>query len=556
VESEAGNSTLVRRKFEIAHHPIRNAEGAVAGVTIIGWDVTERKQAEAALRKHSEQLNNLMNTMDSSVFALDRHYRYTSFNRAHEAAMQELYGSSIVMGGAFLKEISVAGDRKAAAKIVKRALAGEIVRVVQEIGEARRDRRLYEVTLFPIRDAQDAVTGAMVLARDVTEQVHAEKALRVSEEKHRLLLESAPWAIGYYDMKGKLVVCNTLAARNLGGVPGDFEGKMVEELFGPPWPRVVRERMRAAAGQEEMQSYEDQMTLVTGTRWYATTYSRVRNTEGRIVGVQIVSADITEQKETEKSLREQQNVLTHLSRVASLGELTSNIAHELNQPLGASLLYAETCLEMLKGHEAGHPAPVRKAMESLVRELDRAQRIIDRIRNFGRKRNIARASVDIGQTMHDAVMLLSHELQVAEVTVRFALPAKPLVVHADQVLLQQVLVNLIMNAMDAMGGNDRPRRLTLGARQVDEGTCEAMVADTGAGLAPTIAGHVFEAFHTTKATGLGLGLSIVKSIVVQHGGRIWHEPATEGGTVFRFTIPTHDKEAHHGARASERIHRG
>jgi C4-dicarboxylate-specific signal transduction histidine kinase len=174
----------------------------------------------------------------------------------------------------------------------------------------------------------------------------------------------------------------------------------------------------------------------------------------------------------------------------------------------------------------------------LITQVERARSIVEHFRRFLRRHPIASSTVDVNRLLKETIHLLAHELGQAGVEVRYELTPQPPHVVADPVMIEQVAVNLVMNALEAMSSTTgRPRHLTLGTTINEEGACTVTVRDSGPGLLPLVRKRLFDAFVTTKPRGLGLGLSISRSIIEQHGGKIWHEAAEDGGAVFRFMLP-------------------
>ncbi len=252
--------------------------------------------------------------------------------------------------------------------------------------------------------------------------------------------------------------------------------------------------------------------------------------------------DISDRRRSEERMRLRLNELAHASRLLELGEMTSGIAHEINQPLTAIVSFAEAGLRMLEPG-AGEPALVREALGQIIAQGQRAAEIIQRLRQFTRKGAIERRPLDLNQTLRDVLALLGHELRRGEVQVGLEL-AEPLPpVAADRIQIEQVLVNLVRNASEAVAA--RPlgeRRVGLATAARGE-TVEVAVSDSGKGLPEGAAGRLFQPFFTTKADGLGVGLAISRSIIESHGGRLWAEPAGGGGACFRFTLPLAAEDA-------------
>jgi C4-dicarboxylate-specific signal transduction histidine kinase len=257
-----------------------------------------------------------------------------------------------------------------------------------------------------------------------------------------------------------------------------------------------------------------------------------------------VIVDITERKRAEEelhrreaSLREAQTELAHVSRVTTMGALAASIAHEVNQPLAGIVTNANASLRWLAA-DSPNLAEAREAIRRIVRDGNRAGEVVSRMRALFKKAVTAKERLDINEAIEEVVILTQSEARRNEVTLRMELAANLPPVMGDRVQLQQVVMNLILNAIEAMSTvEDRERVVVIGTQR-GEGGDEVRVAvrDSGIGLDPVRAERIFEAFHTTKPGGLGMGLSISRSIVENHGGRLWAVPNDGPGATFRFTL--------------------
>jgi signal transduction histidine kinase len=245
--------------------------------------------------------------------------------------------------------------------------------------------------------------------------------------------------------------------------------------------------------------------------------------------------DVTERKLAEESLRKAQANLAHITRLTTVGELTASIAHEVNQPLAAVVTNANACLRWLE-HKPPNYDEVHDAIRRIIRDGNRGGEVIARIRGLLKKEQAPKALLNINDVVQETIALARINLQGTALRTEMAreLPQ----VKADRVQLQQVLLNLTMNAMDAMRAvTDRPHLLHIRTEHHDEHSILVAVQDSGVGLNPEQMENLFEAFHTTKPEGLGMGLSICRSIVESHGGRLWAESDAGIGTTFQFTLP-------------------
>jgi C4-dicarboxylate-specific signal transduction histidine kinase len=256
-----------------------------------------------------------------------------------------------------------------------------------------------------------------------------------------------------------------------------------------------------------------------------------------------VLMDITAAKQSEEALQELQASLAHVTRVTALGELTASIAHEVNQPLAAIVTYGDAGLRWLD-REVPQLDEVRSAIERMIDGAKLAGEVIARLRALSRKTTPEMVRLEINDVIHEILSLIRREISNHQVSVRLDLAASLPPVFGDRVQLQQVILNVLVNGIQAMAVvRDRPRELLIRSRANNAEQILVEVGDSGTGIDPAHAGQLFNAFFTTKAGGMGMGLSICRSIIEAHGGRIWASPNAGPGTILHFTLPAHRAEA-------------
>jgi C4-dicarboxylate-specific signal transduction histidine kinase len=261
--------------------------------------------------------------------------------------------------------------------------------------------------------------------------------------------------------------------------------------------------------------------------------SPLETEEGMLVSAAV--RDVTERKQAEEALRQAQSDLAHVNRVTTMGELTASLAHELNQPIAAAITDANTCLRWLT---RGQPdlEEARNAATRIVKDATRAGEIISRIRQVFKKSPAQRELVDVNEVIREMIVLLLSEATRYSVSVRTELANLPHIM-GDRVQLQQVLMNLMTNSIDAMKDVDGARELIISSQQAEDGQLMISVSDTGVGLPPQQANQIFNAFFSTKPQGTGMGLRISRSIIESHGGRLWAGDNSPRGASFHLTLP-------------------
>jgi len=248
--------------------------------------------------------------------------------------------------------------------------------------------------------------------------------------------------------------------------------------------------------------------------------------------------EMRERQRAEEALQKSQAELAHVTRVMTLGELMASLAHEVNQPLAAVVTNAQACLRWL-ALEPPRPDEARAAVERIVRDSNRASEVIQRIRALVKKSEPQMAALDINDVIREAISLEQREMLSRQVSLRTELASALPPVLGDRVQLQQVVINLVMNALEAMAPvSDRPRDMLIRSQRDASNEVIVAVTDSGMGIDSENAERLFNAFFTTKPTGMGMGLSICRSIIAAHGGRLWASPNADHGSTFQFTLPS------------------
>ena len=381
--------------------------------------------------------------------------------------------------------------------------------------------------------SQNPALRRMGVVLDITER-------KRGDERFRLVVEAMPIAIVMVNSQGRIQLINALAEK--------LFGYSREELIGQPAEILVPERFRAAdpthrgaffgipqaramgAGRDLFARRKDGSEFLVEIG-----LNPIRTTEGTLVLTAIV--DITERKRIELELQENREELAHLTRVSTVAELTTSVAHELNQPLGAILSNAEAA-EMFLAADPPELDEVRNILSDIRKDDQRASEVIRRMRSLLRKQELAPKSIDINEAMEDVLKLLHFDASARKVSLKFEKTANLPLISYDPVHLQQVVLNLVLNAMEAMVLLPREQRqIVVHTGLGDNGTVKIAVADSGPGIPADRLPKLFEPFFTTKKDGMGMGLSIARTIVEAHHGRIWAESNSGAGATFYFTVP-------------------
>jgi PAS domain S-box-containing protein len=358
------------------------------------------------------------------------------------------------------------------------------------------------------------------------------------EAKIRRLVDANIIGIFFWDLEGPILGANDAFLRIVGYDREDLVAGRLRwtDLTPPEWlDRHERSWTPGLKMTGSLQPYEKEYFRKDGSRVPvlvgSTSFDEARNQ-----GVAFV-LDLTERKRTEEALRVVQRELAHANRVATMGQLTASIAHEVKQPITATIGNAEAALRWLS-HRPPDLDEVRDAVARIVKEGHRASEVIGRIRALVEKAPPLTDRLDINEAIREVIELTRGETVKNDVSVRTDLTDGLALIHGDRVQLQQVLLNLIINAVEAMAEvSEGARELLIKTGEVEAGYVLVAVRDSGPGLDPKRVDRLFETFYTTKATGMGVGLAICRSIIEAHGGRLWACPNEPRGAVFQFTLP-------------------
>jgi two-component system, LuxR family, sensor kinase FixL len=341
------------------------------------------------------------------------------------------------------------------------------------------------------------------------------------------------------NMSDIITYWNRGAEERYGWTRGEAVGKVTHQLlqtiFPAPLKEINAELLRTDRWEGELVHTKRDGTKVTvGSRW-----SLQRDDHGRPAAILETNNDITERKQAEEALRTAQAELAHVARVMTMGELAASIAHEVNQPLSGMVLNANASLRWLAG-ATPNLDEAREALSRIIRDGKRASDVIAKTRALLRKTDMEKERLDMNDAIREVVALAQGEVRRTGVALRAELEGDLPRVLGDRVQLQQVILNLVMNGIEAMSAvTDRSRDLLIRSRQHESDKVLVAVRDSGIGLDPESMERIFDAFYTTKSEGLGMGLAISRSIVENHGGRLWAVPNDGPGATFQFTLVKH-----------------
>src|SRR2546426_405136 len=365
-------------------------------------------------------------------------------------------------------------------------------------------------------------------------------ARKDAEEKQRAhlneLFEQTPEAIMLIDLRDRVLRVNKTFLQLFGYAGEEIANSLSIDLIVPAHLKTdaLMARERLAAGHDV--SMETIRKRKDGTYLEVSEVSFPVVAGGVCIAYYLIFRDITESKRASEELQKARAGLAHLSRITTMGELAASIAHEINQPIGAVVTNGNAAMRFL-GQRPANLAEAQNALECIVRDGNRAADVIGRIRSLFNKNPTPMVRLDINEIIYDVLALANQEISRSGAVVATELTSPLPSTLGDPVQLQQVMLNLIMNSLDAMSSiADRPRRLRIKSSRNPDCVL-VQVEDSGQGWEPQHANRIFDAFFTTKEDGIGMGLTISRSIIEAHGGRLWAERSLPHGAILSFTLP-------------------
>jgi PAS domain S-box-containing protein len=526
--------------------PLRDRSGHILGWYGNDIDIEDRKRAEEALRQSERNLAEAQRLTHTGSWAWrlagreavhlsEEWYRIYGFDPeagmpAWEQRLQRIHPEDRTKWkGAIDRAIAEKSDYEVEVRVL---LPGGTVKYIHTVGHP---------VLNPSGDLMEFVGSAT----DITERKQAEEALRRSEAylaEAQKLARTGSWAWNVAIRQS--VYWSQENYRLFGfdpeeGIPSDEA--FYQRIHPEDRERVRREVFLERPGEGSHFDVDFRIVLPGGAiKYVRSTGHPVYSMSGDVLEYVGTSIDVTERKQSEEErerLRQAQEDLAHVNRVTTMGELTASLAHEVNQPIAAAVTNANTCKRWLDANPP-NVEEAREAASRIVKDGTRAAEIISRVRRLFTKNTPQRAFLDVNEVIREIIVLLQTEAMRYSISVRTELAADLPRVMSDRVQLQQVLMNLIMNSIDAMKDAEGARELSIKSQKAEKEQLMVTVSDTGVGLPPQQVGQIFNAFFTTKPQGTGMGLRISRSIIESHGGHLRAAGNSPRGASFSFTLPT------------------
>jgi PAS domain S-box-containing protein len=396
------------------------------------------------------------------------------------------------------------------------------------------DVRLY---VSPLIDADGKQSGWMASMIDITEPVRARAELLASHERFVTVLDGLDAAVYVADAQSdEILFANKAFGATIGADAVGRNSREVAACCHPDPELTLRDPRGLTPADLPCELFDGELRNALSGRWYHLRDRAIKWVDGRVVRM-VIATDVTQSKQIEDENLRQQTRLEQTSRLIAMGEMASTLAHELNQPLAAVSNYAMGCVSRLE--RGGYrQEDLLAAMRKAAFQAERAGKIVRRMREFVRKSEPQCALAALADIVDDAIGFADIEARKAGIAIDVAIPRDLPPVNVDRIMIEQVVLNLVKNGIEAMAQTPRQRRrLAVAAGCNDEGQVEVEVRDNGHGIGSGEAEKLFTPFFTTKPQGMGMGLNICRTIVEFHNGHLWVEPNPEGGTIFRFALP-------------------
>jgi PAS domain S-box-containing protein len=528
----------VYRWFQCRIVPVRDTEGKITRWYGLLTDIDDRKRAEEKARESEHESRLIVDSIPGLIAVLDAS---GEIERVSQPVL-DYFGKSLEECRQWAVDDTIyPDDRPAYLQAFARSFAAGDPFEYEAVRTRRFDGvyRWFNMRGLPLRDRQGHIVRWYFLLTEVDDRKRAEDELRRSEARHRVVVETASDAVVSIDQSGAIILANPATKRIFGYNPEELIGKPLTVLMPGAMGKLhetgFKRYLETGTKQLNWQGTEMTAQRANGEEFPAEVSFGEMTVDQRRVFTGFIR-DISEKKRAQQELHSTQAELSRMMRVMTVGQLTASIAHEVSQPLSGIVTNASTCLRMLKSDPPNIDG-ARETAQRTIRDGNRASEVITRLRSLYSNKQIDVEPLDLNEAAREVIALLSGELERNNVVLKHELSDYLPTVHGDRVQLQQVILNLLRNASDAMSGiEDRPRQMVL-RTELEGEHVRLSVQDSGVGFTPEVANQMFESFYTTKPDGMGVGLSVSRSIIEANRGRLWATPNDGPGATFAFSIP-------------------
>jgi PAS domain S-box-containing protein len=525
----------VVKHLETVNHHLFSKDGELVQIVGTNIDVTLRTLVEQALRESERKHRQLIERIPCHFWSASPDGKPTYVNQR----LLDYFGIRFEDQKPDMTVLHPDDVVESERALNQAFRTGESFQRVHRLRRADGEYRWHRVRAEPLRDDNGNIIQWYGFSIDIDEGKKAEDALRESEQSLRSAIDGIAGLVAVMAANGELETVNRQIIEYFGRSLEELKdwGSSTNDAVHPDdLPRIVELFKRSMTAGIPF-NYELRLRRFDGEyRWFENRIVPIRGDSGRIIRWYALLVDIEERRRALAQLEQMQSDFAHMNRVSMMGELAASLSHEITQPIASARNNARAARNFLDKQPPDF-GEVREALSCVVGDTDRAGNIIDRIRDHIKKAPPRKAQFDLNEAINEVIILGRGAVIKNGVSVQTRLSKELFPIHGDRVQLQQVVLNLLLNAVEAMGSVEAaPRELLISTEQDHKGVLVA-VRDSGPGIHPEHLERVFKSFYTTKPRGTGMGLSICRSIVDAHGGLLWAEANEPRGTIFQFTLP-------------------
>lgn len=505
-------------------------------------EVVEKERTSIAPTRPlvANYLDKLLDRIPIGILNLDSHGRILNLNRSAQSLLGR---SERALVNTELHSLFSSNDTDSIQNLTHHAIIGDEKNHSIVVSLNSLELKCYieiSISLLAVNTAEPILTAILTEVTDkVLEEIKrkkAEKALQASEQQLRLVIDAIPELIAYVDADLAYQFNNKAFEKWFGFSRHEIKGKKIWQVIGERPYSVITPYIKEVMSGKII-TFEEKLNYpYRGDVYIRSSYVPNFSDSGNVIGFFLLTADITQSKKEEEGKLKHMLEAAHASRIITIGEMSTQLAHEISQPLASIGAYSSACIRLIEKDRAD-TEELHSAFKSISTQAIRAQEIMHELRNFVKK-DSSRKTVSVNELVQNAIRFLQIEIRENKPDLSLELAEDLPLIEADQILIEQVIVNLVKNAMEAMQILDQEdRRLTIETNVCQDSGVFVSVKDSGPGITDYEASKIFEPFYTTKPEGMGMGLAIIRSIIDSHGGKLEVLTNGDNGTTFHFTLP-------------------